>query len=510
MPNNLPLPTAGFTTNQLGSFDFGSGTSGSNTSINTNNNVESNIIFEGTILDKDAKPIPGVTVTFQQVPKPNSPPDKIITPIIKTLTTNPQGEWSVIFPKTDIDLKSVEITFVKPEYKTEQISKPRVTKTYPNGEFKVTKVSTSESEPPYEYRVGNEIFKNADQLKAKKDADDYQAKMNDPKYQGASVVKIRKKLKKAPQIKDALKALVQPILNELSELESKQTSKANQQKIDPLVRLAILIDKGKETAKSQLIPFIIKLLLPFGLPVVQAILSKIPIDKIKNQVLCPTKKKQIDLVKQRNKTTKKINSLYKTISTMSKIAVGIDVATTALKIGIIAVGIVPFPMPPAVPIVADTLGYILQKLGVFVSVATVTLAIFGSVLGTILSLLTALDTLLQTCLQSQNEASTEGNAGQTAIETFELLNNELNLFINESTGVNNQVIINNEQTYKGFTLKLVIDQYNPLQYPKRYAQALTQNGVPVLKTVSSFASDPQILLDQLKFLIDSNPDLTSG
>ncbi len=130
-------------------------------------------------------------------------------------------------------------------------------------------------------------------------------------------------------------------------------------------------------------------------------------------------------------------------------------------------------------------------------------------------------TLLQICLQSQNEAiveaeneTGEGNAGRTAIETFEKINDELNLFINESTGINNQTVINNiqvnKQTYKGFTLELVLDPYSPLQYPKRFARALTLTGVPVLRTDSSFASDPQILIEQLKFLIDSNPNLTAG
>jgi hypothetical protein len=521
MPINLPIPSSLYTTNPVGVFDTESGTFGSNESINTNEAVENNIIFEGIVLDKDAKPIPGVTITFTQTPDPNSPPDKIVKPIVETLTTNAKGEWSIMYPETDINLKFIDVVFFKSEYKTEQIAKPRITKKYPNSDAAVIKVSTSETEPPYEYRVGNEIFKNSDQVKAKSEADEYQSKLTDPKYKGASVVKIRKKLKKSPPIKDALKALIQPILNEISKAETDQTKKANNQKVFALVRLAILIEKGKETAKKQLIPFIIKLLLPFGLPVVQAILSKIPIDKVKGQILCPKKDKLSDLIKKRNQTTKKINSLYKTISTMSKIALGISTAIQAIKIGILAIGIVPLPMPPAVPIGADVLGKILQKLGVFVSVATIALAVFGTILGLILGLLNALDAITQTCLQSQNAAESTGNntgeasgnnAGQTAIETFEKINDELNLFINESTGVNNQTVINNinNQTYKGFTLELSMDPYNPLQYPKRFAQALTRTGVPVLKTDSSFTSDPQVLIEQLKFLIDSNPDLTAG
>lgn len=523
MAYNLPLPTSGLTINQLGAFDTESGTLGINESINTNEAIEQNIIFEGVVLDKEAKPIPGVSVVFTQTPKPNLPPDKLVSPLTKTLTTNAQGEWSIIYPKSSIDLKSVDIVFSKSEYKTETVARPRIFKTYPVTEFPVEKISTPETEPPYEYRVGNEIFKNADQIKAKKDADEYQTRISDPKYKGASLVKIKKKLNKSPQIKDALNNLIQPILNEISEAEESQSDKINSAKVFPLVKLSYLIAIGKEKAKEKLIPFILKLLMPFGLPVVQAVINKISIDKIKNQILCPKIDNLSELIKKRNKITKQINSLYKSISTMSKAMMGIEIAMVALKIGIKAIGIIPFPMPPAVPVAAGIIEELLKRFGVVVNVATLALAAFATVLGIILGLLNALDFLLQTCLQSQNEAAAAAeatatgepiNAGKTAIETFEKINDELNLFINESTGIDNQTVINtiqvNKQTYKGFTLELVMDPYNPLQYPKRFAQALTQTGVPVLKTDPSFASDPQILLEQLKFLIDSNPDLISG
>ena len=63
--------------------------------------------------------------------------------------------------------------------------------------------------------------------------------------------------------------------------------------------------------------------------------------------------------------------------------------------------------------------------------------------------------------------------------------------------------------YKGFKLEVVINEKNTSEYIQRYAQALTKQGVPVLKTEPSFASDPQVLINQLKFIIDSNPNLTA-
>jgi hypothetical protein len=63
--------------------------------------------------------------------------------------------------------------------------------------------------------------------------------------------------------------------------------------------------------------------------------------------------------------------------------------------------------------------------------------------------------------------------------------------------------------YKGFKLEIKLDDSNNSKYPRRFAQALNAQGVPVLKTESSFASDPQVLLNELKFIIDSSPNLSA-
>ena len=120
-------------------------------------------------------------------------------------------------------------------------------------------------------------------------------------------------------------------------------------------------------------------------------------------------------------------------------------------------------------------------------------------LGVILGLLNSLDVLIQQCAQEQDVP-------------FETINNELNSFVNQSTGISNSDVIQSTQednTYKNFTLEIKLDEVSTNKYPRRFAQALTKQGVPVLKTDSSFASDPQVLLDQLKFIIDSNPNITA-
>jgi hypothetical protein len=500
MPINLPIPSSIFSLVSVGVNDSSSGTSGSNESINTNSAVASNLIISGVVVDEEKKPMVGVNITITQTPGINTEYNGVIGPIADNVVTNDKGEWSIIYPRTQIDLKSVNIIFFRQGYKTDNISNPQITTQYPStiSPLEVIKISTPEVEPPYEYRVGNEIFKSSDQNVAKTKATDYALKVSDPKYRGASIINIKKTLFKAPKPEEIIQPLTQPIIDEVNKLERIQDEEKNKQELPASAKLAVRVSIQKEKAKKKLIPFIIKLLIPFGVAVVQAVLAKASLDKIKDQILCPKQDEILKLINKRNKLVKQINNLYKAVTTMSKILIGANIAITTIQLGILAVTVIPLPMPPALPVGAGVLQDQLKKARIVVNIMTLTLAAFGAVLGIILRLLNSLDFLLRECAQSQNVP-------------FEKINDELNLFVNESTGVSNVTAIEStNNTYKGFTLELILDPLSDNKYPKRFAQALTRNGIPVLKTDSSFASDPQVLLDQLKFIIDSNPDLNAG
>jgi len=280
-------------------------------------------------------------------------------------------------------------------------------------------------------------------------------------------------------------------------------------------KFAVTANNKKEEVKKTLIPFVIKLLAPFGAIALQAIISKIPLDNIKDQISCPSQGKILELINKRNKLVKQINNAYKTITTLSKILLGVNTTITIVQAGILVLETLPYPatgfpplgLPPLTTGIIETTGTgkdklkeALKKAQVVINIVTLSLAAFGAVLGIILRLLNNLDTLIQQCAQEQNLP-------------FETINDELNTFVNQSTGVSNSTVIQSTQendTYKGFKLEIKLDETNSNKYPRRFAQALTKTGIPVLKTDSSFASDPQVLLDQLKFIIDSNPDLNAG
>lgn len=293
------------------------------------------------------------------------------------------------------------------------------------------------------------------------------------------------------------------------------------------VKLINLVNSKKEEIQAKLIPFVIQQLSPFGGASLQFIINNkefldpktdpktlLPLlVQLKQYVTCPNQNLILQLIRKRNNLANQINKMYDTVNLLNKTTSTTNTIITAAQTGVNLIKAIPYPATGIPPIglpplttgvieitgeVVSTLTTLLRKSGVVINALTLSAATFGVLLGTVLSLLKTLDLLLQQCVQDQNIP-------------FTVINNELNLLVNQSTGISNSVVIATTQdnTYKGFTLEIKLDEINTTQYKKRYAQALNKQGVPVLKTESSFASDPQVLVDQLKFIIDSNPNLTA-
>jgi len=266
-------------------------------------------------------------------------------------------------------------------------------------------------------------------------------------------------------------------------------------------RIANLLLNKKETIKAILIPFVINLILEFGTIVAQNIINK----KFPKSFDCPSSNKLKEIIQKRNKLVRQLNNIYKTVIILNKILAVTGIIINALKIGLQltyalpypATGVPPIGLPPLTSGVIEITGTAkdelikkLNKAGIIVNILTITSAVIGYLLAIIIDLLKNLDFLLQQC------------AGDMDLEQ---LNEEIN-------SLSNQTIEKTQEGdfYKGFKLEVVVNEKNTSKFIQRYAQAVNTQGVPVLKTEPSFASDPQILIDQLKFIIDSNPNLTAG
>jgi len=275
------------------------------------------------------------------------------------------------------------------------------------------------------------------------------------------------------------------------EIENTEIEVSNFIKQSNEIKFATVLNKLKENLKRTLFPFILSLLAPFGTKFVQALLDKIPNAQPDT---CPDPEKIKEIIGKRNKLVRQLNQIYNIIKVLSRVLQITNVVIQALQIGITVAKAL--PTPPFTPsgAVASAINKIelrLEVAGIAVNVLTVTAAIIGVVLQTIINLLNNLDSAIQQCSEEQNIP-------------FEEINNELNALSNqtiEETQNNNN--LDQPQSYKGFTFEIKLDEVNTSKYPKRYAQALNIQQIPVLRSESSFASNPQVLIDQLKFIIDT-------
>lgn len=299
--------------------------------------------------------------------------------------------------------------------------------------------------------------------------------------------------------------------DDLKQKENIQLKSLLESKLSVQDKIANTINAKKELIKISLIPFALTLLAAFGATALQAVLKRLPLEQLKSLINCPSSSKISSLIKKRNSLVKQLNNIYAIINVLTKTLAITTASITALTIGISLAKSIPYPsigipalgLPPLTAgqqvRFADALKALqeaLVKAGIVVSILTLSLGSFGILLGKIIELLNSLDVLLQHCAEDQDI-------------DFEQLNDEINALANPTIEATQTPEDLNGNNYKGFTLEVVINKQNTSKYIQRYAQALTPQGVPVLKTESSFASDPSVLISQLKFIIDSNPNITA-
>ena len=262
------------------------------------------------------------------------------------------------------------------------------------------------------------------------------------------------------------------------------------------------------------------------------ILSKITDLKSKFDNGCPTTPELVKIINQRNQLVKILTQLKKQVTQIDKttnplktLIITLTTATKLLKLA-------PLPVAFGSPAIALPLGTIVTagntlnkldaKIGGFASLILTFNAIVKYILKTIdeiLAQLKILDALVEKCAAENataeaaiaaaaattaNQASNSGAPAPSTntINSNLILNNLLNA--EESTLINNLQSSNKNDTntYKGFVLEVLLDDKNDTRFPKRYAVAKTPGGVVVLRGESSFSSSVDVLLDEIKFIID--------
>jgi hypothetical protein len=351
--------------------------------------------------------------------------------------------------------------------------------------------------------------------------------------------------------------------------DNEALNKALEPELPPEVRFTNFVNSQKSTIKKRLIPFVIGLITPFAPQVVPLIISnlgingdttvdslkdsakakadeakakadeakaatndiknkakdeealkaaaagagafilgKITKDQIIGLIDCPSSSKIQSAIKQRNLLVTQINGMYKNIDSLTKVlgitTVSMSVIQQAIKLAksnpYPATGIPPLGLPPLTSGIQTTIASFVAKLEKTIdktqptlTVITITITSFATFLGIILKFLNMLDIILEYCAEDKTI-------------DFEAINDEINALANPTVIATQN---DNTNTYKGFTLGVKIDEKNESKYIRRYAVAQNKQGVDVLRTDSSFASDPAVLISQLKFIIDTNLNITA-
>lgn len=266
-----------------------------------------------------------------------------------------------------------------------------------------------------------------------------------------------------------------------------------------------------------------------------------PINDLKEKfkVSCPNRDEMLRIIKKRNDLLQILNQLNKTIIVIDKTTDPLKPILKALNIAITAIKLLPAPTATpgvttgSIVILSDSLNIAKDKVTAFTSQVNAFIQIKNYILKTINDLkvaLQSLDLLINHCLEeaatidsnnsNNNTNNSLGSENDTFNNTDNLDNNsnqnsslitldEIN-FIN--SGVNqgdNNLMLQLESTepnelnsYQGFKFSILTDLSSSSKFPKRYAVAKSQAGVVLLKGESSFSSSVQILIDELKFIID--------
>lgn len=210
-----------------------------------------------------------------------------------------------------------------------------------------------------------------------------------------------------------------------------------------------------------------------------------------------------------------LNKLISFLNFLKPLITGLIILQQILKL---------FPLPSfgttvGVPI---RLGDILKKISdqlkasllIILGIDTIVNFIASSIsnlLKQIQTLISSMQVVSQTLMECGNTgtniSNTTGGSNNSNSELANNLNNSLNNLNDNLDNLNSQLgsLLSSNLKYKGFTFQIIEEQTLEKTVAKRhYAVAINSNGIIILQGELSYASDKQVLIDELKLRIDND------
>jgi hypothetical protein len=264
-------------------------------------------------------------------------------------------------------------------------------------------------------------------------------------------------------------------------------------------------------------------LLKLIIPKVTEIVTKIGIENIgqpdvKLPDICLPASEIQPLIDLRNNIVDKLNSASKIIETLTKplnplntvvtvTSTVVDTLNTSITVLESTIPLLPTPTPgaPSPAGIALNVKSILEKTLAKTtpkittaknSINSITEAVdkVNSIISTVLNILNSIDKYLIKC-------KPDTPPGSSTSSDLIPLNSYLTNVANSANQVENALILG--ENYNGFILDVVEEQYSPT-IKKSKAVAKNSNGIILLQTPLSFTTTPQILIEELKLIIDKN------
>jgi hypothetical protein len=270
----------------------------------------------------------------------------------------------------------------------------------------------------------------------------------------------------------------------------------------------LLAEKGQELL-NQLVPKIVDIAVKTGIQNIGDVNEKLP-----DFCLPPDELKKIlairnALVDKLNSVTQTINSLKKitdplnvivTTSTAALKTLDTNIKTTKTSIPFLPSSPTGYPSLPAIAtnavdtlrtLVTTTTPKIIKAQNTISSILT-TMDFVNAILLKIIGLLNSIDKYLKGCnATSDTDTLTSLDSSLTQLEQEQAAA--------EAQAQNPSTLTN----YKGFTLEIITEAFSPTVNRVKAVAKNTQ-GIVLLQTPLSFTTTPQVLIEEIKLIIDSN------
>ena len=298
------------------------------------------------------------------------------------------------------------------------------------------------------------------------------------------------------------------INNQKTDSKSIEDNTPQDSKLKCQDKFAILIAQKGEEVKKQLIPVVIGLATTAGIKAIGTAAEQLP-------DFCLPEAEVNKILDIRNQIVGKLNGIVNTIDTFAKtvdtlkgIVTPLDATLTALTVARTAasIGVKFIPSPPGAPgIVVSTLNDLkdiqeqisptITKTNGTISAISLAVSVVAVPLLKIVNLLNSIDKYLTKCSSSLSSGTT--SSGTTSLTP-------LNGSLLKLEQTQKQVISNpTESIYNGFILDIVEEQFSPT-VKRIKAVAKNSQGVILLESPPSFTTTPQVLIEELKLIIDKN------